>query len=138
MFFFSFVFWGRNAGGSAFAAQNWGQTQGADGFQIFCCLYFVCFLCFRAVPLEKEFAEARTEGRGKQQKKEKKPEEKKKSSCCCPLFFFCVFISVPRKNKKKEEKKEEKKKTLRRRRRTRRKKKGGRKRRNTQGEELEK
>ena len=109
-----FFFRGRSAGGSAFAAQNWGQTRGADGLQIFCCPYFVCFLCFRAVPLEKEFAEARTEGRGKQQKKEKEPEEEEEEEeeeekeifffvllSCVLLFCVCLFLFPGRRRKKR-------------------------------------
>ena len=53
-----------------------------------------------------KFAEARTEGRGKQQKKEKEPEEEEKksfSSCCCPLFFFfvCLFLFPGRTRRRK-------------------------------------
>ena len=128
-----FFFLGRNAGGIAFAAQNCCQTQGANGLQIFCCLFFVRFLCFRADPLEKEFAEARTEGREKQHKKEEEPEEEEEEEkrrrrrrtrslflrdvVHCSYFLCVCFCSQ---EEQEEEKKEEKKKILRRRGRTRR------------------
>ena len=70
-----FVFLARNAGGIAFPAQNCCQTRAANGLQIFCCIVFVSFVCFRASPLEKKLAESRREGTEKQHKKEEEPEE---------------------------------------------------------------
>ena len=84
------VFWGPNAGGSASAAPNRCETQGAGGFHIFCFFFGLSVAggsAFGATDLRQ------TRGAGGDK-----------------LVFLGVFRpSVPRKKKKKKTKKEKKK-----------------------------
>ena len=102
--------------GSVFAARNWGQTQGAGGFHIFCCFIFsfvgsLCllfphfFVSFVAGPdrwknnLQKQ--EQRKERSNIRKKKNQKKKNKKYfSSCCCPLLFFVFGFAVHKQNNK--------------------------------------